>query len=338
MVADDLIDLARLFLQRVFVAQRRDELVAGRLHSPKPEVGRDARAAVIEIAQVDGERRGAGLDAEVALWCRDLEPAAALGEENGAAHAGVRALIVEEQHSLAWLCTAGKDVPGAGDVLAPFDRADVGEAAGSEHDDVWIELFHHLDVGEVACPHVDLEPLALRLEPLRNGEEGSAPVELGRERELPADPRLGLDQGDVVAAFCAHARRLEARGAAAYHDDAFPRCRTLYDVRHRRLTAGRRVLQAERLPVRIDAVDAVVGADAVADLAFPPLDELAHDMRVGDVGACHGYEVDEAVLDGARGRGEVDDAAGVQHRDRHRGLDGGGQREVGRGRKRHARD
>ena len=106
-------------------------------------------------------------------------------------------------------------------------------------------------------------------------------------------------------------------------------------MRHGRLAAGRGVLDAERVAAGIDAVDAVAGADALADVVDPAFHQLADEVRVGDVGAGHGDHVDMAFGHRAAGGVEVGDALGVEDRDVDLALDGAGEEQEGRHRERH---
>ena len=85
-------------------------------------------------------------------------------------------------------------------------------------------------------------------------------------------------------------------------------------MRHGLLAAGGGVLDAQRVAADIDAVDAIAGADALADVVDAAFHQLRDDMRVGDVGAGHGDHVDMALGDRAVGGVQVGDALGVEHR------------------------
>ena len=146
-----------------------------------------------------------------------------------------------------------------------------------------------------------------------------------------------LEQHDGMAALGADARRFQPAGAAADDHDALLLGGLGDDVRHGPLAAGGGVLDAERVAAGIDAVDAVAGADALADVVDPAFHQLADKVRVGDVGAGHGDHVDMALRDRAAGGVEVGDALGVEDRDVHLALDGAGEEQEGRHRERHVR-
>ena len=84
-------------------------------------------------------------------------------------------------------------------------------------------------------------------------------------------------------------------------------------VRHRLLAARRGVVKAQRLTGGVDPVEAVGGADARPDLGLAALDDLAHDVRVGEVGAGHADQVDLALADRVPRRCHLVDLRGVQH-------------------------
>ena len=70
------------------------------------------------------------------------------------------------------------------------------------------------------------------------------------------------------------ASRPAGPGADHDHDLAPSRPRLPDDMRHRRLAPGRRVLDAERVAAHVDAIDAIAGADALADVVGTPFGEL----------------------------------------------------------------
>src|SRR3546814_15364308 len=78
-------------------------------------------------------------------------------------------------------------------------------------------------------------------------------------------------------------------------------------MRHGRLAPGRRVVNAERLVALVDAVEAVGGADAGADLPLAAGGDLVDDVRVGEVGAGHADHVELALGDGMARRRHVGD-------------------------------
>ena len=82
---------------------------------------------------------------------------------------------------------------------------------------------------------------------------------------------------------------------------------------HRLLAARRRVVDAQSLAELVDAVEAVRRADTWPDLVLPALDDLADEVRVGELGTSHADEIDLALADGVAGRRDVVDLGGVQH-------------------------
>ena len=82
-------------------------------------------------------------------------------------------------------------------------------------------------------------------------------------------------------------------------------------------------------------VDAVVGADALADLVGAAFQQLAHEMGIGDMGAGHRHHVHMALGHGAgRGR-DVPDSRGMEDGNVGLRLDGAGEVEERRRRKGH---
>ncbi len=124
---------------------------------------------------------------------------------------------------------------------------------------------------------------------------------------------------DVMAALGGDTRRLQAAGTGADdHHLALGPSVFDDDVRHRRLAAGRRIVDAQRLAALVDAVEAIGGADAGADLVLAALHHLRHDVRIGDVGAGHADHVELAGGDGVARGGDVGDTRRVEDRELRR--------------------
>ena len=77
-------------------------------------------------------------------------------------------------------------------------------------------------------------------------------------------------------------------------------------------------MDAERLAALVDAVEAIGGADAGADLVLAALHHLADDVRIGDMGAGHADHVELARGDGMARGGDVGDARGMEDRELRR--------------------
>jgi hypothetical protein len=116
-----------------------------------------------------------------------------------------------------------------------------------------------------------------------------------------------------MPAFGRDARRFQAGRARSDHHDTARLGSAGNDVRHRFLAARGRVVQAQCLAPHVDAIEAVRGADARPNLGFATLFDLAHEVRVGDVGSGHANQVDLAFGDGIASRRNVVDLRGVQH-------------------------
>ena len=125
----------------------------------------------------------------------------------------------------------------------------------------------------------------------------------------------------VVAAQGGDTRRFHPRRACA--DDQHPALELggrdlmrLFD-----LAPGRGVVDAISVAALVDPVEAVVRTDAGADVVLALFDDLAHDMRVGHMGAGHAHHVKLAAGDGVAGGGDIRDAAGVKGRQADLGPD-----------------
>ena len=117
-----------------------------------------------------------------------------------------------------------------------------------------------------------------------------------------------------MAALGAHACRLEPGRTRTHDDHPAGSVGALDDMRHRQLAAGGRVVDAQRLARLVDAVEAVGCAHAGADGVLGADLDLAHQMRLGHLGAGHADEVDQTLAHGVPCGGDVVDLRRVQHR------------------------
>ena len=102
-------------------------------------------------------------------------------------------------------------------------------------------------------------------------------------------------------------------------------------MRHGGLAAGCRIVHAQRLVAFIDAVKAIGGADAGADILFAAVRDLGDDMRIGDQRPGHAHHVEFALGDGMAGGRHIVDAGGVEHREFRQCTDFTGEIEMRRG-------
>ena len=219
---------------------------------------------------------------------------------------------------------------------ALVELGQLGQPAGRHDDDVGVERQHVGGLGQGVVAHVDAEASELGDAPLDDAQQVLAARVAGGEADLAAGPRHRLQHDDVVAALARDACRLQpARPGADDHDPA-PVGGARDVVGHRLLAARRRVVDAQRLAGLVDAVEAVGRPDARADLGLAPGDDLAHDVRVGEMGAGHPDEIDLALADGVAGGRHVVDLGRVQHSQRCRLAHTAGEVEVRR--RRHAVD
>ena len=139
-----------------------------------------------------------------------------------------------------------------------------------------------------------------------------------------------------MAALGGHARRLQAGRTGPHDGDDFEAedFATTWGRVASRPVEGLWMQSASR--PSIDAVEAIGGADAGADVLLAALGDLLHDMRIGDMGARHPHHVELALGDGVAGGGDIVDARGMEYRELRRGAHFAGEIEMRRGR--HATD
>ena len=229
---------------------------------------------------------------------RDVVPA--LGEEVG--HRQRRDVVVlrDDQHAVAGGDPAGEDVAdvehvrgvGAGDVRA------ARSGAGGDGDGVRAVGEDVVRRGALAAVDVDAEVVQAPLLPAQVRRVPLVPRRLDGVAQLSAELGVGLPEVHVQPALAGERGELHARGAAA--DDEQPAAARHRGPRHVDLVAGRRVDRAaEGQALHVPAADALVAADAGADVRGAAVPGLDQQVAVGDVRAGH---ADDVGLRRRRGR------------------------------------
>ena len=188
------------------------------------------------------------------------------------------------------------------------------QTAGGDDDLVRVGRQHRRGIG--IGVEVKGHPLLFALGHAPGDDRGHlAPAFVQRgQADLAAGLVCGLEHGDLVAAGGGDAGGLHPGGTGADDGDAFGRRRGRDVMGHRLLAPRRGVVQTERHAALIDPVEAVVRADAGADVVFAPGDDLAHQMRVGHVRPRHADHVELAGRDGVAGGGDIGDLGRVKGR------------------------
>ena len=232
-------------------------------------------ALLVKGAHVGHVVHAAHLGREEALRRHDFQPRAGLGDQLGRRHARDGRHCRRRAARSRPACTApDKDVPARGDeVVARLQRRVLRQAAGGDDHDVGCQRQHVVRLGPGVVADVDAEPLQFGEPPVDDADQFAPARVLRRQPNLPAGLAGRLQHRHLVAALgrdprCLQARRRRrrprrhlARGPSASGDH----------VRHRRLAARRRVVDAQRLAALVDAVEAVGRADAGADLVLAAL-------------------------------------------------------------------
>ena len=232
------------------------------------------------------------------------------------------ARVVIDQHACAGLHVARQDVPGRHDqFVALRQHLGMRQPARGDDDHVRRGAQHVGLVRECVEAEGDAQPLAL-LHPPRDDLFHLAPPGLQRgQADLPSGLVGGLEDGDGMAALGGDTSRLEARGTGP-HDRHPAHLRGGRDrMGHRFLAPRGGVVDAKRHAPLVDAVEAVVRADAGADAVLLPGHQLSDDMRVGDMGAGHADHVQQPAGDGMAGGGDVLDARRMEGRHLRGGAD-----------------
>src|SRR5262249_50288922 len=160
------------------------------------------------------------------------------------------------------------------------------------------------------------------------------PAGAGRQQHLPAETVGRLEQQHAMAALGADARRLEPRGAAAYHDDAAPGpVGARDDLRQAALAPRRRIVKPMRAILRL----AMGGADAGPDALLLARHQLLDDVWIGDMRARHRHHVEKALAYGVACRRDIGDARRVKDRQLDLALELADALQPGRDGRRHSR-
>ena len=329
---DDLVGLLLGGLLGGQILEHRDQPVAGLGDAQQLPVEAAGDVELVEPLLPD-EALGVGHLGRQRVVDRDIADRPARHRQAlGRGRRRVAPGAVVDDHCAAARGLARQCLPGVRDMLAAVEPVEIGDAAGRDDDDVGIERPHVVGPGEDVHPDVDAEAVEFECPPIGDGDDVLAPARRLRKPELAAELRRGFQERDVVAALGRDASRLEAGRPAADNDHAARGAGAFDVVRHDGLAAGRGVVDADR-PVLAHAMR---HADAGADMRFHAGFELTHDVGVGDMRAGHRHHVEKALADGvARGR-DVDDARGVEDRQRHLAFECGGHVEPRRDRRRHA--
>ena len=132
-------------------------------------------------------------------------------------------------------------------------------------------------------------------------------------RICPPGPRHRLEQRHVVTTLAAHPGRLQPTRATADDHDTTATGRPGDDVRHRQLTTGGGVVDAQRLTRLVDAIEAVRRTDTRPDRVLDTQLDLADEVRFGHLRTGHADHVDKTFVDRVPSRADVVDLGCVQH-------------------------
>ena len=241
--------------------------------------------------------------------------------------------IVEQQHTAAQRGVARNHVPRRHhQVVARLEHLRVRETAGRDHhhvgcfgDDVGL-LGHGVETKLDAARGALLHP------PIDDAHHFETSRAARGQSHLAARLTAGLEHDHRVTAVGRDPRRFQSRGPRADHDHLALDRRRRDLVRHEQFAAGGRVVNAIGRAALVDAIQAVIGADARSDLLFPSLHNLAHDVRIRHVGSSHADHVDLAGGDRVTCRGDVLNPGGVKGRELRGGADLAGEIQMrGRG-------
>ncbi|MOA18823.1 hypothetical protein D3C78_1391650 [compost metagenome] len=155
----------------------------------------------------------------------------------------------------------------------------------------------------------------MRHAPVDDADHLAATLALRGQADLSTGLIRHFEHRDVVATFAGHPCRLQARRAGADHHHLALDRRLGDFVGHGGFAASGGVVDAIRRAALIDAVQAIVGADAGTDFLFALFDDLAHDVRVGHVRPGHADHVHLAGGDGVSRRGDVRDLGRMERRE-----------------------
>jgi hypothetical protein len=161
------------------------------------------------------------------------------------------------------------------------------QGPGGQHDRLGLEVRHILRVQRRVEPQLHLEPLQLGLVPVQQVEDLTAPGLQAREPRLAAHLGRRLRQGYPMTALGRHPGGLQARQAAAHHQNPpgpLGRCKTV--AAPLELAPGRGVDHAGYPVVAGPPAPAhLVARDARPHLVGPARARLVGHVGIGDLAA-----------------------------------------------------
>ncbi len=182
---------------------------------------------------------------------------------------GVVAGVVEQQHVRRRLHVARQNVPSRGDeVVSISENFGMRQPAGGDDRDVGIFAENVARLGPNVETELDATRSALRHPPIDDPHHLASPRAQRGQTHLSARLARGLEHHDLVPALGRDARGLQAGGPGADDHDFAPLVGARDLVRHRQFASGGGVVQAKGLAALVDAVEAIIGADAGADLVL----------------------------------------------------------------------
>ena len=290
-----LVHAALLAHAAVVAADDGEQAVALAPHRFEPERDGEGHLVFLQAAHVGDQVHGHHFRGKGTVRRHDLHCGATVCNHLGRLQGRVVARVVEQQHVAAGLHVASQDVPARHDqFVAGFQYVGMRQTAGRNNHHVGRFGQHGLRIGQGVEPEHHAALLATRHAPVDDADHFASARTQSRQTDLA--PRFGcrFQHGHSVSAFGRDARRFQTCRTCA-HDDELALDRGGHDVvRHRQLAPGRRVVDAVGFAALVDAVQAEVGPHAGPDAVFAPGQDLAHDVRVGHVGARHADHVELA--------------------------------------------
>ena len=117
-----------------------------------------------------------------------------------------------------------------------------------------------------------------------------------------------------MAPLCRDTRRLQTTRPGAHDHHTLPRIGRGNHMRHRKLAARGRVVDAQRFARLIDAVQTIGRPDTGPDIILAPRADLLHDHRIGHMRPRHADHIQQARRNGMPRGGDIGNARGVKRR------------------------
>ena len=250
----------------------------------------------MQAAHIGHQIHGHHLGRKAAVRRHDLQRRTAVRNDFRRLQRGVVAGVVKQQHVFPGFDIAAQNVPGGcHQFVAGLQHLGMRQPAGGDDDHVGVLSQHRDLVGQCVEAECHAAFFAARHAPVNDAHHLAPARAHCRQADLPAGFGCRFQHRHRMATLRTHPRGFQPCGASA-DDQHFALGRRWRNrMGQGEFAPGGRVVYAISLATGVNAVQAEVAAHAGAYGVFAAFQNLAHDVRVGHVGAGHAHHVELAA-------------------------------------------